>query len=253
MSTETRVYLFFFLDGGVVLNNYYPVCFSFDNPFKQKERKKKTRPTTFGPGALNPSDPGRSPHLRDGTRRARDATTQAEQWVDSTPAVAMAAAGWPLSSSVADLLPASLSLTLLLASLVHPRSPPNPLSPLYPLPRATYPFSPLPCAGGRRGAGRRRLLLRAHPQDRMHALVSDSVTPPNPVVVFAHGDLRACGCLTGVLFLDLGRLQAGEDRSLGLVLRGPQLAQQGKRGILFTHFKLSIPFPGCSECECCAR
>lgn len=94
-----------------------------------------------------------------------------------------------------------------------PRTPSPPLCPLPPPPpRATYPFSPpLPCAGGRRGAGRRRLLLRAHPQDRMHSLVSDSVTPPNPVVVFAHGDLRACGCLTGVLFLDLGRLQAGED------------------------------------------
>uniref|UniRef100_A0A0E0GVQ0 dolichyl-phosphate beta-glucosyltransferase n=1 Tax=Oryza nivara TaxID=4536 RepID=A0A0E0GVQ0_ORYNI len=38
----------------------------------------------------------------------------------------MAAAGWPLSSSVADLLPASLSLTLLLASLVHPLPPSAP-------------------------------------------------------------------------------------------------------------------------------
>lgn len=91
---------------------------------------KKIRPTTFGPGVLNPSDPGRSPHLRDGTRRARDPTRRRkQQWwvrVDSTPAVAMAAAGWPLSSSVADLLPASLSLTLLLASLVHPLPPSAP-------------------------------------------------------------------------------------------------------------------------------
>ncbi|TVU02955.1 hypothetical protein EJB05_51500, partial [Eragrostis curvula] len=40
-----------------------------------------------------------------------------EQWVNSTPAGVMAAAAWPLSA-VAGFLPASLSLTLLIATLV---------------------------------------------------------------------------------------------------------------------------------------
>ena len=96
-------------------------------------------------------------------------------WTRHRPAVgtAMMAAAWPLSA-VAGLLPASLSLTLLLATLVPP-------SPLPPKPCSSVPASSSPrrarhlslfCAGVHPGAGRSGRLLRAHPQDRMHALVS---------------------------------------------------------------------------------
>lgn len=160
----------------------------------------------FGPRQISPS-PGRDP-----ARTRPDATTQAAVVGKGGLDSGRRDGGRRLAALLLRRRPPP-RLPLAHPPPRLPRTPSPPLCPLPPPPpRATYPFSPpLPCAGGRRGAGRRRLLLRAHPQDRMHSLVSDSVTPPNPVVVFAHGDLRACGCLTGVLFLDLGRLQAGED------------------------------------------
>lgn len=242
------------------MSTFYSMVVSLLTTRSNKKREKKNPAYNLGPGVLNPSDPGRSPHLRDGTRRARDATRRRkQQWVGKGGLDSGRRDGGRRLAALLFRRRPPPRLPLAHPPPRLPRTPSPPLCPLPPPPpRATYPFSPpFPCAGGRRGAGRRRLLLRAHPQDRMHALVSDPVTPLQSCPCFAHGDLRACGCLTGVLFLDLGRLQAGEDRSLGLVLRGPQLAQQGKRGILFTHFKLSILFPlivsGCSDCECCAR
>jgi hypothetical protein len=83
-----------------------------------------------------------------------------------------------------------------LPSSLNPAPPPPSSSPP-PLAAVLTPCPPLSCAGVHPGAGRRRLLLRAHPQDRMHALVSRFSPPVSHPLRFSR-DLRVE--LTGSTF-----------------------------------------------------
>lgn len=148
---------------------YFLKNYVFQNIWPKTEMSNVQMPN------VQPGRPGRLPVcLRRAdlpNSRTRKPTRRPEQRVDSAPAIGTAtmAATWPLSA-IAGILPASLSLTLLLATLVPPSPfPPNPASSSSPWHSRHLSVS---CAGIHPGAGRSGVLLRAHPQDRMHALVS---------------------------------------------------------------------------------